>query len=141
MWIRIRAVIVEDEPLASEYLATLLDDTYQVEVIATATDSETGLQLCAELRPAAVFVDINLPGKDGVSLASDATGYASTAATLGLHYGNARHCHKVRLQSEPRWQSRMAGLEQPAGAHQAGSRRVAEAPEHRLDRSVLPAPR
>src|ERR1700737_805817 len=70
MWIRIRAVIVEDEPLAAEYLATLLDDTYQVEVIATATDSETGLQLCAELRPDAVFVDINLPGKDGVSLAT-----------------------------------------------------------------------
>jgi two-component system, LytTR family, response regulator len=70
MWIRIRAVIVEDEPLAAEYLATLLDDTYQVEVIATATESETGLQLCAELRPDAVFVDINLPGKDGVSLAT-----------------------------------------------------------------------
>jgi hypothetical protein len=31
--------------LAAEYLATLLDDTYQVEVIATATDGETGLQL------------------------------------------------------------------------------------------------
>jgi hypothetical protein len=45
MWIRIRAVVVEDEPLAAEYLATLLDDTYQVEVIATATDSETGRQL------------------------------------------------------------------------------------------------
>jgi hypothetical protein len=27
MWIRIRAVIVEDEPLAAEYLAALLDDT------------------------------------------------------------------------------------------------------------------
>src|SRR5271166_1491877 len=70
MWIRIRAVIVEDEPLAAEYLATLLDDTWQVEVVATATDSESGLRLCAELRPDAVFLDINLPGKDGVSLAS-----------------------------------------------------------------------
>src|SRR5271157_4011276 len=70
MWIRIRAVIVEDEPLAAEYLATLLDDTWQVEVVATATDSETGLRLCAELRPDAVFLDINLPGKDGVSLAT-----------------------------------------------------------------------
>ena len=70
MWIRIRAVIVEDEPLAAEYLARLLDDTWQVEVVATATDSESGLRLCAELRPDAVFLDINLPGKDGVSLAS-----------------------------------------------------------------------
>jgi DNA-binding LytR/AlgR family response regulator len=70
MWVRIRAIIVEDEPLAAEYLVTLLDDTWQVEVIGTATDSEAGLRLCAELRPDAVFLDINLPGKDGVSLAS-----------------------------------------------------------------------
>lgn len=70
MWIRIRAVIVEDEPLAAEYLARLLDDTCQVEVVATATESETGLRLCGELRPDVAFVDINLPGKDGVSLAT-----------------------------------------------------------------------
>jgi DNA-binding LytR/AlgR family response regulator len=70
MWIRIRAVIVEDEPLAAQYLATLLDDTCQVEVVATAADSEAGLRLCAELRPDAVFLDINLPGKDGISLAT-----------------------------------------------------------------------
>src|ERR1700747_541679 len=70
MWIRIRAVIIEDEPLAAQYLAALLDDTCQVEVVGTATESETGLQLCAELRPDAVFLDIKLPGKDGVSLAT-----------------------------------------------------------------------
>ena len=69
MWIRIRAIIVEDEPLAAQYLAALLDDTCQVEVVATATESEAGLRLCAELRPDAVFLDVNLPGKDGVSLA------------------------------------------------------------------------
>ena len=70
MWIRIRVVIIEDEPLAAQYLAALLDDTCQVEVLGTATESETGLQLCAELRPDAVFLDIKLPGKDGVSLAT-----------------------------------------------------------------------
>ena len=70
MWIRIRAVIIEDEPLAAQYLAALLDDTCQVDVIGSATESEAGLRLCAELRPDAVFVDINLPGKDGVSLAT-----------------------------------------------------------------------
>ena len=70
MWTRIRAVIVEDEPLAAEYLAVLLDETCQVEVVGSATESESGLRLCAELRPDAVFLDINLPGKDGVSLAT-----------------------------------------------------------------------
>ena len=41
-----------------------------MEVVGAATESETGLQLCAELRPDAVFLDIKLPGKDGVSLAT-----------------------------------------------------------------------
>ena len=68
MWIRIRAVIIEDEPLAAQYLAALLDDTCQVEVVGSAAESEAGLRLCAELRPDAVFLDIHLPGKDGVSL-------------------------------------------------------------------------
>ena len=70
MWIRIRAVIIEDDPLAGQYLATLLDDTYQVEVVGSATESESGLRLCAELRPDAVFLDIHLPGRDGISLAT-----------------------------------------------------------------------
>src|SRR6266404_6262744 len=70
MWNPIRAVIIEDEPLAAQYLAALLGDTYQVEVVGSATTSDDGLRLCAELRPDAVFVDINLPDKDGVSLAT-----------------------------------------------------------------------
>ena len=73
MWIRIRAVIIEDEPLASQYLAEMLDETCQVEVVGSATESDAGLRLCAELRPDAVFVDINLAGKDGVSLATQLT--------------------------------------------------------------------
>jgi hypothetical protein len=33
MWIRIRAVIIEDEPLAAQYLAELLNETCQVELV------------------------------------------------------------------------------------------------------------
>ena len=73
MWIRIRAVIIEDEPLAAKYLTELLDDTCQVEIVGSATESEAGLRLCAKLRPDALFLDINLPGKDGVSLATQLT--------------------------------------------------------------------
>jgi two-component system response regulator AlgR len=93
MWIRIRAVIIEDEPLAAGYLAALLDDTCQVDVIGSATESEAGMRLCAELRPDAVFVDINLPGKDGC-FPSDATGYASAAPMPGLHYGKREPRHR-----------------------------------------------
>jgi two-component system, LytTR family, response regulator LytT len=70
MWVRIRAVIIEDEPLAAQYLVSLLDETCQVEVVGSATESEGGLQLCADLQPDAAFVDIRLPATDGVSLAT-----------------------------------------------------------------------
>jgi two-component system, LytTR family, response regulator LytT len=68
MWIRIRAVVI-DEALAAEHLTTLLDETYQVEVVGSAADSEVGLDFCAKLRPDAVFLETSLPGRDGVSLA------------------------------------------------------------------------
>lgn len=70
MWTRIRAVIVEDEPLASQYLATLLDETCQVEVVGTASEAGAALARCAELRPDVVFLDIHLPGQDGMALAT-----------------------------------------------------------------------
>ena len=91
MWIRIRAVIIEDEPLAAQYLAAMLDDTCQVEVIGSAIESEAGLRLCAELRPDAVFVDINLPGKDGVSLATQLA-MLPQPPRLIFTTGNANRC-------------------------------------------------
>ena len=70
MWIRIRAVTIENDPLAAQYLAALLEDSCQVEVVGSAIENEAGLRLCAELRPDAVYLDISLPGRDGVSLAT-----------------------------------------------------------------------
>jgi DNA-binding LytR/AlgR family response regulator len=69
----IRAVVVQDQILAAQHLTTLLDDTLRVEVIGTATDGLEALRLCAQLRPEAAFLDINLPGTDGVSLAAQLT--------------------------------------------------------------------
>src|SRR5258707_8754089 len=111
MWIRIRAVIIEDEPLAAQYLAALLDDTCQVDVIGSAIESEAGLRLCAELRPAAVFVDINLPGKDGVSLAKQLA-MLPLAPRLVFTTGNA-NCggfRKSRVVIKRIWLSGFAGL-------------------------------
>jgi DNA-binding LytR/AlgR family response regulator len=69
----IRAVVVEDQLLAAQHLATLLEDTWQVEVIGIGTDSAGCLRLCADLRPDAVFLDIDLPIDDGPSLAAELT--------------------------------------------------------------------
>jgi DNA-binding LytR/AlgR family response regulator len=65
----IRAVVVEDEPLARQYLCTLLEETGKVEVVGKADDGRAGLRLCVERAPDAAFLDIRIPGPDGLSLA------------------------------------------------------------------------
>ena len=64
----IRAVVVEDEPLAREYLTRLLMATGKVEVVGVAEDTERGLQLCRGSQAEAAFLDIHLPGLDGLSM-------------------------------------------------------------------------
>jgi two-component system response regulator LytT len=66
----IRTVVIEDDPLAARNMATLLDDTWQMNVIGIATSGVEGLCLCAQLRPDAVFLDINVSCKEGDSLAT-----------------------------------------------------------------------
>lgn len=70
---RITALIIEPEQTAAKHLEVLLDESCQVEVVAVANYGEAGIQLCQEFRPESVFLDINLPEKDGVSLASQLT--------------------------------------------------------------------
>ena len=62
--------MIEAEQFAAKHLGALLDETCRVEIVGTATHGETAMRLCRELQPEAVFLDVNLPGKDGVSLAS-----------------------------------------------------------------------
>ena len=66
----IRVVIVEDEPLAAQYLRALLTETEKVEVVGLAREGEVGLHLCAEQNADAAFLDIHLPGPDGMTLAT-----------------------------------------------------------------------
>src|SRR5438067_1170446 len=64
----IRAVVVEDEPLARSYLVDLLTRTGRVEVIGEAEAARDGLRLCAACEVDAAFLDIRLPGPDGLAL-------------------------------------------------------------------------
>ena len=63
-------IIVEDEPLAAQYLHALLKQTGNVEVVGIAHEGHTGLYLCGETAPDAAFLDIHLPGPDGLALAT-----------------------------------------------------------------------
>jgi two-component system LytT family response regulator len=61
----IRTLIVDDEPLAREGIRMLLREDSQVEVLAEAADGARAVTLMRELRPDLVFLDVQMPVKDG----------------------------------------------------------------------------
>jgi two-component system response regulator LytT len=64
----ISAVLVDDEKLASDELAYLLKDFADVEVIATASNGIEAVKLIADLEPDLVFLDVQMPGLDGMGV-------------------------------------------------------------------------
>ena len=64
----ISAVLVDDEKLASDELAYLLKDFADVEVIATASNGLEAVKLIADLEPDLVFLDVQMPGLDGMGV-------------------------------------------------------------------------
>jgi two-component system, LytTR family, response regulator len=62
---RFRAVVVDDEPVARDAVVTLLRDERAVEVVAEAGSGDEAVRLVRELRPDLLFLDVQMPGKDG----------------------------------------------------------------------------
>lgn len=63
-----KALIVDDERLARKELIGLLQAYDQVEVVGEAANADEAEQRINELRPDLVFLDINMPGRDGFQL-------------------------------------------------------------------------
>jgi len=66
-----RALIVDDEPLARSRLSRLLAQIPGYQLVGEAENGQQALQLCKELTPDLVFLDIEMPGADGLSVAAD----------------------------------------------------------------------
>jgi DNA-binding NarL/FixJ family response regulator len=64
----IRIVIAEDEPLARTMLAKLLAMEADIEVAGIAPDGETALSVVRHQRPNVLLTDIQMPGRDGITL-------------------------------------------------------------------------
>ncbi len=65
----LKAVIVDDEILVLNMLKNLLKTEENVQIIGEYTSPRTALELIPELKPDLVFLDIEMPGINGIELA------------------------------------------------------------------------
>lgn len=69
---KLTVYIVDDEPMAIQYLETLLKGTnLDVEVIGTAQNGVKAIPEIAKLHPDFVFVDISMPVMDGLQMSEE----------------------------------------------------------------------
>ena len=62
----IRVLVADDQGLVREGLMTLLDAAPGIEPVGAASDGAQAVELCAELLPDVVLMDLRMPNMDGV---------------------------------------------------------------------------
>lgn len=65
---RIRTLIVDDEPLAREGVAAMLEGDPEIEIIGTCADGQTTLAAIRSGRPDLVFLDVQMPKLTGLEV-------------------------------------------------------------------------
>lgn len=64
----LRALVIDDEPLARDVLCELLDETDRVTVIGQAANAIEGLEMIQQHQPDVLFLDIEMPQISGLDL-------------------------------------------------------------------------
>lgn len=67
----VRTLIVDDEPLARERLRTLLAPQADLHPVAECGDGQEALALITRERPALVFLDVEMPERDGFGVLAE----------------------------------------------------------------------
>ncbi len=63
----IRVVLCDDHVMVREGLRRVIDGVEGIEVVASASDGEEGIEATLRLRPDVVLMDLAMPGVDGVA--------------------------------------------------------------------------
>ncbi len=66
----IRILVVDDQNLILVGIKALLEKAAEIEIVESAQDGEIALEKIAEVNPDVVLLDIDLPGIDGLTVAS-----------------------------------------------------------------------
>lgn len=66
---QIRAIAIDDEPLALRQISTYISRTPSLELVAQCSSAEEALKVLSGKKVDAVFMDINMPGMSGIEAA------------------------------------------------------------------------
>jgi two-component system LytT family response regulator len=65
----VKAVLADDEPIARQVLHELLEEFPQVRVVGEASTGSEAAELVRQFEPELLFLDLQMPGMDGFSVA------------------------------------------------------------------------
>ncbi|MEI8705147.1 response regulator [Pseudoalteromonas sp. B62] len=66
---RVKVVIADDEPILRTHLKMMLEEVWpEIDIVGQAANGEEALALTEAFTPKVVFLDINMPGMDGLEV-------------------------------------------------------------------------
>lgn len=69
-----KAILIDDERLARQELKNLLSAYPEIEIVGEANNVETAIENIKQLKPDVIFLDIQMPGKNGFELLEEISG-------------------------------------------------------------------
>ena len=78
----LRVLIADDEPLAAERLQLLLARADGAQLVGTASDGDSAINLTQALHPDVLLLDIAMPGLDGIGVARALTAQSPSPAVI-----------------------------------------------------------
>ena len=79
---RIRTLVVDDSPLALKRICSCLDSKPALQVVGTAADGKEALRQAEKLHPELVLLDLQMPGFNGLEVASRLSGNPHAPAVV-----------------------------------------------------------
>lgn len=69
-----KAILIDDERLARQELKNLLSAYSEIQVVGEAGNAQDGIEMIQQLKPDVIFLDIQMPGKNGFELLEEISG-------------------------------------------------------------------
>jgi two-component system LytT family response regulator len=82
----IRVLIVDDEPLARKRLRELLKDDSEIAVVGECANGAEAISSTRELAPDLIFLDVQMPGIDGLDVSESLNGVGSPLVVFVTAY-------------------------------------------------------